>query len=108
MVGLNGDDTILRSDRSTARFLVIDSGVAASMPTVDGVTLRADRPLPCSASVIAGDTCDLRIGMIYVDPVTQLRLLCIQSGSGVLACEGRRLLAQPGARRQVLRKPATE
>jgi hypothetical protein len=100
---------VLRSPVSSARFLVIDPGTAASMPTIGDVPLVRGRAQPCSAAIEQAGQCELQGGRRYVDVPKGLTLLCVWPGPGSLRCEGRPLATDAyGTRKLLFRaRPAT-
>jgi hypothetical protein len=100
-VRLNRGD-VLCSSESAARFLVLDAGVAAGVPSVNGVVMFRGIRRPCSAVAEAETGCDLQGGVRYVDVVTGLVLLCIRPGRGLLSYGGRRLTRESHGRQRPL------
>ena len=84
---------VLRSSVSDARFLVLDAGTAGGLPSIGGVELFPGEPGACSMARGPAVDDDLRGGQRYIDAVTGLTLLCIQSGHGPLCYQGRYLIA---------------
>jgi len=84
---------VLCSPVSDARFLVIEPGTAAGMPSLAGVVLSPGEPHPCSKAAEATG-CDVEGGGRYFDPITELSLLCIWPGRGSLRYEDRELVPE--------------
>lgn len=83
---------VLGNSQAEARFLVIDPGAAARMPSLDGVALCRGNPQPCSKkSALPAVACNLQGGRRYIDELTGLTLLCVWPGEGSLRYEGRRM-----------------
>ena len=100
---------VLRSPVSSARFLVIDPGTAASMPTIGDVPLVRGKAQPCSTAVDSAGQCELQGGRRYVDVRGGLTLLCVWPGLGSLRHEGRVLSTDAYGTRKLLFRawPAT-
>ena len=83
---------VLSSSASRARFLVIETGIADGMPSINGgVMMSRGKPQACSTAKGLEADGDLRGGERYVDVVTGLTLLCVRPGRGPLCYDGRRL-----------------
>jgi len=80
---------VLCSTVSGARFIVIRTGTALGMPSIDGVALFRGQLRPCSTMAQLRADCELQGGLRYTDPVTGLMLQCIWPGRGSLRYEGR-------------------
>jgi hypothetical protein len=97
-----GFGDVLCNSLSDARFLVIDPGAAARMPSLDGVALGRGNPQPCSKKLArpAADG-DVQGGRRYVDLMTGLTLLCTWPGEGSLRYEGRPMTPDDDTRRRL-------
>jgi hypothetical protein len=67
------------------RFVVLKTGTARQLPSLNGRELVATPPMPCSAPQPRGSSrWDLEPGACYADEVTGLELRCTEGAAGDL------------------------
>jgi hypothetical protein len=94
---------VLSSNLSEAQFVVLETGDADRMASLDGEPLHRGRRPACSAPVSAGPH-DLCGGRRHLDPHTGLILLCVRPGRGHLNYDGRRLVEMTRTKPQLMAK----